>query len=76
MKINTHADYSDFIKQVEKCSGDVFFDSNEGDHLNLKSKLSQFLLMSVILGNTDMPGGEIRCEKDADYALLRNYLLP
>lgn len=75
MKLNIHADFSHFAKDLGQCKGEVYLDTTEGDHLNLKSTLSQFLLMSVVLGDTHMLEGEIICDDKDDYKLLLKYVL-
>ena len=75
MKVNIHADYSHFAKDLGQCKGEVYFESTEGDHLNLKSTLSQFLLMSIVLGDIHMLEGEIHCDLKEDYETLQAYFL-
>lgn len=36
-----------FMRAVRQCSGDVLFETEEGDRLNLKSALSQFVFASA-----------------------------
>ena len=50
MKIKSIKNVENFMKVVNSCAGDVYLDSPEGDHLNLKSKLTQYVALSHILG--------------------------
>ena len=75
MKINTTADFSDISENLSHCTGDVYFDTKEGDHLNLKSSLSQLIFLEVILKKADELKAEIICENEADYQLLSKYFL-
>jgi len=49
-KIQLHnVDFEDFIKAIDECKGDVYLETNDGDVLNLKSKLCQMIGLSTIL---------------------------
>ena len=47
MKLKENADLPAFLSQVKKCGGDVFLETQEGDSLNLKSTLSQYIFVSL-----------------------------
>lgn len=47
MKLKENADLPAFLRQVKKCGGDVFLETQEGDSLNLKSTLSQYIFVSL-----------------------------
>lgn len=51
MKIQNITDVDKFFKVVNECSGPVELVSPEGDRINLKSKLSQYLSMATIFSN-------------------------
>ena len=48
MKISNIKDPEAFFKVIDSCSGKVELVTGEGDRLNLKSKLSQFVSLSSI----------------------------
>lgn len=48
MKLKEHVDMAAFLDATAKCAGDVFFHSADGDILNLKSLLSQYILVSIV----------------------------
>lgn len=74
MKLKESADLIKFIKVTKKCRRDVFFCTKEGDRLNLRSTLSQYLF-SLISGNQELlQNGKIECEEPADYQVLAEYL--
>jgi hypothetical protein len=53
---------ADLIQKAKLCSDDVYYKSNDGDVLNLKSLLTQLLLRSLV--NTDaslLAGGQLVC---------------
>ncbi len=61
---------SDFIKTVDACKGDVFLETNEGDVLNLKSKLCQIMGLANILKGGVIDDAYIRCTNPEDEALM------
>lgn len=61
---------SDFIKTVDACKGDVFLETNEGDVLNLKSKLCQIMGLANILKGGVIEDAYIRCTNPEDEALM------
>lgn len=74
MHLQPDCDISAFIANVKKCDGDVFFRTSEGDSLNLKSMLSQYLFASIS-GNTDfLAEGRVICSTESDYGKLAGYL--
>jgi hypothetical protein len=46
------------MEVVNECSGDVFLNTSNGDCLNLKSKLTQFIALSQIF-DVDVNVGEL-----------------
>ena len=74
MKLKENADLIEFIKTIKKCRQNVFFCTSEGDRLNLKSTLSQYLF-SVLTGNRELlQNGKIECQEPSDYQMLEDYL--
>lgn len=75
-KIELHnVDFEDFIKAVEKCSGDVFLETADGDSLNLKSRLCQMLGLATILANTEIEQAWVRCTNVEDETKLFRFNL-
>lgn len=54
-----------FMDAVQKCKGDVYLKSNEGDVFNLKSRLSSYIAIGALL---DDEGDELElfCAKTED----------
>ena len=48
MKIQNINDVESFFKIIDQCKGSVELVSPEGDRINLKSKLSQYLSMATM----------------------------
>ena len=58
MKITHIKDVDRFFLVVDECEGKVELVTSEGDRLNLKSKLSQFISLTNIFN----PNGEVKPE--------------
>lgn len=59
MKVQNITDIEGFFKVVDQCRGKVELVTGEGDRLNLKSKLSQYVSMANIFSNGEIPELEI-----------------
>ena len=51
MKVQNITDIDGFFKVVDECAGRVELVTGEGDRLNLKSKLSQYVSIANIFSN-------------------------
>lgn len=51
MKIQNITDVDKFFQVVDSCKGTVELVSPEGDRINLKSKLAQYLSIATIFSN-------------------------
>lgn len=68
-------DFNEFIKALDSCKGDVFLETEEGDILNLKSKLCQIMGIANILKNATVTEARIRCAIPEDETLLFRFNL-
>lgn len=75
MKLKHAVDVSAFLAATEKCSGDVFFHTPEGDILNVKSLLSRYVVVSVCKPG-ELQKAKIVCTNEEDYAVLSDYIQP
>lgn len=75
MKLKRLNHYHDFIEAVQNCDSDVYFNSCEGDHLNLKSTLSQYLFATICGDRTFIEQSSVECKTEADYERLSAYLV-
>lgn len=73
MTLKPDADWNDFLQAVHACKGEVQFETVEGDQLNLKSALSQFIFTAVVTGQLKTFRGQILCEEQ-DLPLLAPFL--
>lgn len=55
MKVQNITNIDKFFEVVDSCKGKVELVTGEGDRLNLKSKLSQYVSMANIFSNGEIP---------------------
>ncbi len=76
MKIKNINDVDRFFKVVDSCKGRVELVTAEGDRLNLKSKLSQFVSLSNIFSNeAAIPELEIVAAEAEDIEKLMTFMM-
>ena len=68
-------DIADFMQTLDKCKGDVFLETNEGDVLNLKSKLCQMMGVANIMKGAIIHEAALRCSNPEDESLLFRFNL-
>ena len=75
-KLQLHdINFKDFIEAVDACKGDVFLETEEGDVLNLKSKLCQMMGLSNVLKGASVAEATVRCSNPDDETLLFRFNL-
>lgn len=75
-KIQLHnINLKEFLDAIDHCKGDVFLETEEGDSLNLKSKLCQIIGLSSILSNPEIGEATIRCTDPSDETMLFRFNL-
>ena len=75
MKVQNIKNIDKFFKVVDQCKGRVELVSGEGDRLNLKSKLSQYVSMANIFSNGEIPELEIVAYEREDIDRLINFMM-
>ncbi len=75
MKITNITDINEFFKVIDKCKGRVELTSSEGDRINLKSKLTQFIAMAQLLDTAYIKELELETADPDDAALLLEYMM-
>lgn len=76
MKLKPTINIPAFLKSVQNCRASVRFTTAEGDELNLKSTLSQFVFAAVCTDELLGLKGSIQIEDPQDQAILAEYLTP
>lgn len=76
MKLKNNVSLVDFLRAAQQCSGEVLYKTDEGDVLNLKSQLSQYIFLAALSSDhiSVLPQGQIHCENEGDYQLLADHL--
>ena len=75
MKVQNIKNIDKFFKVVDQCKGRVELVTGEGDRLNLKSKLSQYVSMANIFSNGEIPELEIVAYEKEDIEKLMNFMI-
>ena len=75
MKVQNITDIDKFFKVVDSCKGKVELVTGEGDRLNLKSKLSQYVSMAKIISNGEIPELEIVAHEPEDINRLVEFMI-
>jgi hypothetical protein len=71
-----NVDFDDLIKTIDECKGDVYLETTDGDILNLKSKLCQYVSMASLFSNGDtIPELEIIAYEPADTQKLISFMM-
>lgn len=75
MKVQNITDIDGFFKVVDSCVGKVELVTGEGDRLNLKSKLSQYVSMANLFSNGEIPELEIVAHEPEDINKLVQFMI-
>lgn len=74
MKIQNIDNVENFFKVIDQCKGVVELVSPEGDRINLKSKLSQYLSMATIFSQGYIKELELVAHDKEDVERLIQYM--
>ena len=75
MKVQNIKDVNKFFEVVDSCKGRVELVTGEGERLNLKSKLSQYVSMANIFSNGEIPELEIIAYEPEDTERLIQFMI-
>ena len=75
MKVQNIKNIDKFFQVVDQCKGRVELVTGEGDRLNLKSKLSQYVSMANIFSNGEIPELEIVAYEKEGIDRLINFMM-
>lgn len=75
MKISNISDTEGFFKVINQCKGTVEMITSEGDRLNLKSKLSQYVALSKMFREATIENIELVAYEPEDLDRLFKFLL-
>ena len=75
MKIYHIKDIEGFFNVVDSCKGRIELVTGEGDRINLKSKLCQYISLAEIFSNGEIPEMELVVQEPDDMKKLINYIV-
>ena len=75
MKVENIRDISKFFGVIDQCTGRVELVTGEGDRLNLKSKLCQYVSMAKIFSNGEIPELELIAYEKEDIDRLVRFMM-
>ena len=75
MKVSNIKVVDKFFEVVDSCTGKGEIVTGEGDRLNLKSKLSQYVSLANIFSNGEIPELEIVAYEKEDIEKLMNFMI-
>ena len=75
MKVQNIKDVNKFFEVVDSCKGRVELVKGEGDRLNLKSKLCQYVSLANIFSNGEIPELEIIAYEKEDIDKLLSFMI-
>ncbi len=75
MKVQNIRDIDKFFKVIDSCVGKVELVTGEGDRLNLKSKLSQYVSMANLFSDGTIAELELIAYEPEDINKLVNFMM-
>lgn len=75
MKIQNVMDVDEFIKVIDSCKGKVELVTGEGDRLNLRSRLCQYVALDKLFADKTLGELEIIAAEPEDVTKLVNFMM-
>ena len=75
MKVKNISNVDKFFEVVDSCEVKVELITGEGDRLNLKSKLCQYVSLAKIFSNGEIPELEIVAHEPKDVEKLLDFMI-
>lgn len=75
MHLKENCNLEEFLNKVKECHSKVTFETSEGDILAMQSTLCRLIFVSLQHQPILLYGGEIHCEDESDYEILKDFLL-
>lgn len=75
MKVQNISNVEKFFQVIDSCAGKVELVTGEGDRLNLKSKLSQYVSMAKIFSDGTISELEIIAYEPEDISRLVKFMM-
>lgn len=75
MDIKEIVNIKDFFKAILKCKGDVELVTGDGDKLNLRSTLCQYLAVTQMFDEENQLQWELSLSEPSDYEILKPFIV-
>ena len=75
MKVKNIKEPKKFFEVLSQCKGTIELVTPEGDRLNMKSKLSQYIILTQMFKDAEIDEVEIIFSEPEDTGLLLNFLV-
>ena len=75
MKVKNIREPKKFFEVLNKCKGTIELVTSEGDRLNLKSKLSQYIALTQMFKDAQIDEIEIIVSEPEDMSMIIDYLV-
>ncbi len=75
MKFEYINDLKGFFEEIDKCQGNVYVVTPDGDRLNLKSRLTQYIAFAEIFDDQVIKDMELVFDKPEDENIVVDFLL-
>ena len=75
MKIKNITEPQEFFETLNKCKGSVELVTSEGDRLNMKSKLCQYITLTQMFKDATIEEVELIVSEPEDMSMLLGYLV-
>ena len=75
LKVQNIKDIDKFFSVIDKCQGKVELVTKEGDRLNLKSKLTQYVALAKLFSDGNIPEVELLVYEREDIDRLLDYMI-
>ena len=75
MNIKNISEPQTFFEGLNKCKGSVELVTSEGDRLNLKSKLCQYIALTQMFKDASIDEVELVVSEPEDMSMLLDYLI-
>ena len=75
MKIKNIKNPRELFQKLDTCKGDIELITKEGDRLNLKSKLCQYVMLTDVFANAEIKEMELLFSNPDDVVIILEHLI-
>ena len=73
MKLRNIINIEAFLETVDRCEGDVYLTTPQGDRLNLKSQLTKMLAMTSVFDSAEIKEMDLEFSNPADVSKMLTF---